>query len=64
MAKQTGGETVRPERLEAFAADLIARPAPEMQQQLLPLRYTPWVFGLAVICLADEWGLRRWRGLP
>ena len=64
LAKQTGGETVRPERLEAFAAELIGRPAPEMQQQLLPLRYTPWVFALAVACLAGEWGLRRWRGLP
>jgi len=64
LAARTGGETVELGALDSFAASLAARPAPETVQSLLPLRHTWWIFAFAVVCLAGEWGLRRWRGLP
>jgi hypothetical protein len=35
-----------------------------MESWSQPAWHTPVVFALAVLCLAAEWGLRRWRGLP
>ncbi len=64
LAKLSGGETVELDELETFASSLAARPVPEMLQTLHPLRHTWWLFGLAVCCLAGEWGLRRWKGMP
>ena len=64
LAARTGGETIEAADIESFAAGLAARPAPETVQTLFPLRHAAWAFGLAVICLAGEWGLRRRRGLP
>ncbi|MGC3967389.1 MAG: hypothetical protein QM775_08475 [Pirellulales bacterium] len=64
LAERTRGEAVELKDLESFAAGLAARPAPETVQALFPLRHASWLFALAVCCLAGEWGLRRWRGLP
>jgi hypothetical protein len=64
LATRTGGETVELADLDKFAAGLSARPAPETVQTLFPLWHTGWVFTIAICCLAGEWGLRRWRGLP
>ncbi|MBA4020226.1 MAG: hypothetical protein C0483_23950 [Pirellula sp.] len=64
LAARSGGETVELADLEQFVAALAARPAPQTEQSLFPLWHTPWVFALAIACLAGEWGLRRWRGLP
>jgi hypothetical protein len=64
LARQTGGETVEVDDLESFASSLAARPAPETVQTLYPLWHTPWVFLIAISCLAGEWGLRRWKGMP
>lgn len=64
LAKQTKGEAIELADLEKFAGTLAAKPMPETVQSLFPLRHLPWVFGLAIVCLAGEWGLRRWRGMP
>jgi hypothetical protein len=64
LAMKTGGETVELSELDSFAAGLAARPAPETVQTLFPLWHTPAIFALAIACLAGEWGLRRWKGLP
>ncbi|HWA99641.1 MAG TPA: hypothetical protein VG713_14160 [Pirellulales bacterium] len=64
LAEQTGGETVELADLDRFAANLAARPAPESIETLFPVWHTGWVFAVAIACLAGEWGLRRWRGLP
>jgi len=64
LAADTKGEAIEIKDLERFAGELAARPVPETVQSLFPLRQFPWIFGLAICCLAGEWGLRRWRGLP
>lgn len=64
LSQQTGGETIELDALESFAKSLAARPVPETVQTLYPLWHTPWVFILAIACLAGEWGLRRWKGMP
>ena len=33
------------------------------EQTIYPLWHSWTMFGLAVVCLAGEWGLRRWKGL-
>lgn len=64
LAQQTGGETVELDALDSFASSLAARPVPVTLQTLYPLRHTWWLFTIAVCCLAGEWGLRRWKGMP
>jgi hypothetical protein len=64
LAERSGGETVELSGLDAFAANLASRPVPETVQTLFPLWHTGWVFAIAIGCLAGEWGLRRWRGMP
>lgn len=64
LAQRTGGETVELSDLDTFAASLSARPMNETVQTLFPLWHTSSVFLIALGCLAGEWGLRRWRGLP
>ncbi|MBL8828266.1 MAG: hypothetical protein JNM18_14895 [Planctomycetaceae bacterium] len=64
LARATQGETIELSELDDFAASLAARPVKETVQTLFPLWHTSGVFLLAIACLAGEWGLRRWRGLP
>ncbi len=64
IARQTGGELIRPEDLERFAHHLPNRHAPVMDAWNFPLWHTPAMFGFALACLISEWGLRRWKGLP
>lgn len=64
LARTTQGETIELAGLDDFAASLAARPVKETVQTLFPLWHTSGVFMLAIACLASEWGLRRWRGLP
>jgi uncharacterized membrane protein len=64
LSADTKGEAIELKDLERFAGELAARPVPETVQSLFPLRTLPWILGLAICCLAGEWGLRRWRGLP
>jgi hypothetical protein len=64
LAGVTGGELVPIDTIQSFVESLPNRKLPLAEQSLYPLWHTAWVFTLAVLCLAGEWGLRRWRGLP
>lgn len=63
IAKQTGGEVVREDRLDDFAADLPTRKVPVTEKWVYPIWHRPWVMLAAMMCLCCEWGLRRWKGL-
>ena len=56
-------EQVR-ERCEPFVATLPTRHAQITEPHIRPVWHQPWVFLLAIACLAGEWGLRRWKGMP
>lgn len=64
IARATGGQVLRPADLEAFVRRLPTLRAPVMEAFTEPAWHTPWLLALALACLAGEWGLRRWRGLP
>lgn len=64
LAQGTGGEIVPVDGLEDFVAGLPTRSMPITERWTFPLWDQPWVFLLAVGCLAGEWGLRRIKGLP
>jgi uncharacterized membrane protein len=64
IAKQTGGEIVSANDLDAFARKLPNKHAPIMESWNFPLWHTPAMFGFALACFVAEWGLRRWKGLP
>ncbi len=64
LAKQTGGEVVNADNLEAFVKSLPNRKAPLTEAYTTALWNQPWVWLLIVGCLCGEWGLRRYRGLP
>jgi hypothetical protein len=63
IAAKTGGEIVDAERLEAFVSGLARRRAPITEPWIYPLWQHPLYFLTAIVCLAGEWGLRRWHGL-
>ncbi|MCG8650960.1 MAG: hypothetical protein MI861_14065 [Pirellulales bacterium] len=63
IAAQTGGEIVRQDALEDFAADLPNRKVPVTETWVYPIWHRPWVMLMAMLCLCVEWGLRRWKGL-
>jgi hypothetical protein len=63
IARQTGGEVIAANDLEAFAAKLPNRKAPITESWSVPLWHQPMVFLFALACFAAEWGLRRWKGL-
>lgn len=64
LARFTQGEVVPGDQLEDFVASLPTRKVPLTQRWSTPLWHRSWVFLLVTLCLAGEWGLRRWRGLP
>jgi hypothetical protein len=64
IAKQTGGEIVAADQLDAFARALPHKHAPVMESWTFPLWHTPAMFALALAAFVAEWGLRRWKGLP
>jgi hypothetical protein len=64
IAKSTGGQVVKADDLESFVATLPTRHAQITEPYIRPLWHQSWVFLLAITCLAAEWGLRRWKGLP
>lgn len=64
LARQTGGELVRPDQLERFVSSLAHRPAPITEMTTTPLWQHPLVWLMIVGSLCGEWGLRRWKGLP
>lgn len=64
LAKDSGGEVVELNSLDAFVAGLPNRKIPLTENWTYPLWHQWQVFLIAVACLVGEWGLRRWRGLP
>lgn len=63
IAAATGGEVVDAADLERFVSSLSSRAAPITERWFYPLWHTWTLFGVAVACLAGEWGLRRIKGL-
>jgi hypothetical protein len=64
IARATGGEVVQAADLPRFAGTLPTRHAEIKEPVIQPLWHQSWVFLTAIACLAAEWGLRRWKGLP
>jgi uncharacterized membrane protein len=64
VARATGGQVVKSADLDSFVASLPTRNAQVTEPYIRPLWHQSWVFLLAIACLAAEWGLRRWKGLP
>ena len=63
LARQTGGEVIAADQLEAFVRGLPAKRAPVTETWTRPLWHTPWMLLFALGCFIGEWGLRRWKGL-
>lgn len=64
IARATGGEVVTVSGLDDLVKRLPQKKAPVMEAWSEPLWHTPFLFAFALVCLASEWGLRRWKGLP
>jgi uncharacterized membrane protein len=64
VARATGGQVVPASDLDSFVKTLPTRHADVTEPYVRPVWHQPWVFGLAILCLTAEWGLRRWKGLP
>jgi hypothetical protein len=64
IARETGGEIIRPDSLDRFVTDLPNRRLPVTETSTFPLWHEPAVFAFALACLIGEWGLRRRKGLP
>jgi hypothetical protein len=64
IARETGGEIVRLDDIDAFAASLPSRKIPITEPRVYPVWHNWLVFTLAVGLLVTEWGLRRLKGLP
>jgi uncharacterized membrane protein len=64
IARKTGGEVVRADKLDQLVRSLPQRKAPVMESWTYPLWHTPAMLGFALLCFAGEWGYRRWKGLP
>jgi len=64
LARRTGGEIVAADKLDEFARRLPGLKAPVMEPWITPAWHTPGMFLFALVCLAGEWGLRRWKGMP
>ncbi len=63
IAEQTGGQVIRDDSLDQFAAELPNRKVPVTERWVYPIWHRPWVMLTAMLCLCCEWGLRRWKGL-
>ena len=63
LARQTGGEVLTAERLDAFTRELPAKRAPVTENWTQPLWHTPTMLLFALGCFVGEWGIRRWKGL-
>lgn len=64
IAEKTHGEVVDGDRMAAFVSSLSTRSAPITEPWITPLWHQPLYFLVAIVCLAGEWGLRRFNGLP
>ena len=64
IASESGGEVVEANGLHEFVRTMPNRKIPVTEPWIYPLWHQWSVFLLAIACLAGEWGLRRWKGLP
>lgn len=64
VARQSGGEVISIDGLDAFVSGLPNRKIPIIETWTYPLWHQSSVFLLAIGCLIAEWGLRRWKGMP
>lgn len=64
IARQSGGELISIDGLDAFVSSLPNRKIPVIETWTYPLWHQSSVFMLAIGCLIAEWGLRRWKGMP
>ncbi|MFO0820610.1 MAG: glutamine amidotransferase [Pirellulales bacterium] len=64
LAESTGGELLTLDQLDRFVARLPNLRAPVVETWSYPIWHHWSILALAVGCLASEWGVRRWRGLP
>ncbi len=68
IARGTGGRIVEIDQLDDFARSLPRRKAPVMEVWTKPLWDLPGILPAACLlimsCLAAEWAIRRWKGLP
>ncbi len=63
VAAATGGRVLRMDEVMAFVQnELPSLEAPVREHWTRPLWHVPWFFLLALLLLAGEWGLRRWKG--
>lgn len=63
LAAATGGRVLRLDEVEDFVRELPKLDVPVTETWSRPLWHAPWVFLLALLLLAGEWGLRRWKGV-
>ena len=65
LASQTGGQFYRPNQVDALVNTLVARPHParltstEEMNELINWR---WLFGVLLVLMTAEWGLRKFYG--
>jgi uncharacterized membrane protein len=64
IAKDTGGEVLRPNGLESFVSSLPNRKIPIKETWTHPIWHRSELFLAALLCLVGEWALRRWKGMP
>ena len=63
LAERTGGRLVEKAELKDFVRGLPTMEVPITETWARPLWHQAWVFLLAILLFAAEWGLRRWKGL-
>jgi len=63
LADKSGGRVVELAELNDLARELPAMEAPVTEKWARPLWHQPWIFSIAILLFASEWGLRRWKGL-
>lgn len=64
LATESGGEMVELDGLESFVSSLPNRKIPVTESWTYPFWHQSSVFAFVMLCLAGEWALRRWKGLP
>jgi hypothetical protein len=64
IAKATHGKVVEAGDVGTFASALPTMQAQITEPYVQPFWHQSWVFLIAIACLAMEWALRRWRGMP
>lgn len=64
IANRSHGEVIEISDLPNFVRELPQKEMPITEVKSTPLWHSPYILLMALACLAAEWGLRRWRGLP